>query len=81
MIENDVENDYEDMTDELKEIIKTAEDPNQIWFDCKGRFAAEKLVMTFFPATQGIPIKYFPFQGGKYEPPLVAVKLNMNKDQ
>ena len=70
---------YEDeMTDELKEIIKTESDKNQIWFDCKGRFAADKeaLNMTFYPSSQGIPLKYFPFQGGYYEPPLVAVKLH-----
>merc|ERR1712106_90104 len=74
--------DYEDMTDELKEIIKNTEDPDQIWMDCKGRYAADKEVldMDFFPESQGIPIKYFPFQGGKYEPPLVAVRLNMNQD-
>ena len=74
---------FNDMTDELKEIIKNAEDPNQIWFDCKGRFAADKeiLDMTFFPNTQGIPIKYFPFQGGRYEPPLVAVRINVNEDE
>jgi len=74
--------DYEDMTDELKEIIKNTEDPDQIWMDCKGRYAADKEVldMDFFPKSQGIPIKYFPFQGGKYEPPLVAVRLNMNQD-
>eukprot|EP00091_Calanus_sinicus_P000327 TRINITY_DN1025_c0_g1_i6.p1 TRINITY_DN1025_c0_g1~~TRINITY_DN1025_c0_g1_i6.p1 ORF type:complete len:345 (-),score=115.46 TRINITY_DN1025_c0_g1_i6:77-1111(-) len=79
--ENLEDDEYNDMTDELKEIIKNAEDPNQIWFDCEGRFAADKeaLDMTFFPATQGIPIKYFPFQGGRYEPPLVAVRLNLNE--
>jgi len=71
----------EEMTDELKEIIKNAADKNQIWFDCRGRFAADKeaLKMTFYPESQGIPIKYFPFQGGDYEPPLVAVKLHLNE--
>jgi len=73
----EAENENE-MTDELKEIIKTESDKNQIWFDCKGRFAADKeaLDMTFYPSSQGIPLKYFPFQGGYYEPPLVAVKLH-----
>lgn len=73
--------DEEEMTDELKEIIKNAADKNQIWFDCQGRFAADKeaLKMTFYPESQGIPIKYFPFQGGDYEPPLVAVKLHLNE--
>ena len=74
-------NEFDDMTDELKEIIKNAKDPNQIWFDCEGRYAADKEVldMTFFPKTQGIPIKYFLFQGGRYEPPLVAVRINLNE--
>ena len=35
--------------------------------------------MTFFPNTQGIPMKYFPLSGNDYEPPLLAVKLNWNK--
>ena len=70
---------YADMTPQLKEIIKNTDDKNQIWLDCKGRFAADKeqLDMTFFPPTQSIPIKYFPFQGGEYQPPLVAVRLNV----
>ena len=75
---------YVDLTDELKDIIKTTEDKNQIWLDCQGRFAADKerVDMTFFPQSQGIPIKYFPFRGGDaYQPPLVAVRLNMNKPQ
>lgn len=74
---------YADMTHEMKEIIKNADNPDYIWLDCKGRFAADKerIDMTFFPANQGIPIKYFPFQGGDYQPPLVAVRLNMNKPQ
>jgi len=71
----------EDMTTELKNIIKDEEDKNQIWFDCRGRFPAdsEALKMTFFPKSQGIPLKYFPFQGGYYEPPLVAVKIHLNE--
>lgn len=83
-VENIDQEEYSDMTDKLKDIIKKAEDKNQIWLDCKGRFAADKerLDMTFFPPSQGIPIKYFPFRGrDAYQPPLVAVRLNMNEPQ
>jgi len=71
----------DEMTEELKEIIKKTANKQQIWFDCKGRFAADKevLKMSFYPESQGIPLKYFPFQGGDYEPPLVAVKLHLNE--
>jgi len=71
----------DEMTKELKEIIKKTANKQQIWFDCKGRFAADKevLKMSFYPESQGIPLKYFPFQGGDYEPPLVAVKLHLNE--
>jgi len=81
MIEDDLDDTYAEMTKELKNIIKEAKDPNYIWFDCKGRFSGDKemLNMTFYPPTQSIPFKYFPFQGGRYEPPLVAVKLNINE--
>merc|ERR1712228_854729 len=67
MIEDDLDDTYAEMTQELKNIIKEAKDPNHIWFDCKGRFSGDKemLNMTFYPPTQSIPFKYFPFQGGR----------------
>ena len=73
---------FEVMTDQLREAIWTTKDKNQVWFDCRGRFAADReaLNITYFPSSQGIPIdKYFPYEGGMYEPPLVAVKFNMNE--
>jgi len=72
--------DYYEMTEQLKNIIRNAPDSNQVWFDCQGRFAADKEALgdiTYFPRSQGIPINsYFPYLGGDYEPPLVAVRLN-----
>merc|ERR1711970_1005402 len=68
------------MTDGLKKIIESGEVTDQIWIDCKGRNAAdqEHVKFTYYPATQGIPIKYFPYMGGNYQAPVVAVQLNLN---
>jgi len=70
---------YDHMTHQLKTIIKNASDKNQVWFDCQGRFPADKeaLDITYFPPSQGIPINsYFPYVNmDEYEPPLVAVKI------
>jgi len=78
-INPDFVDEYYEMTDQLKTIIKNAPDPNQVWFDCQGRFAADREALvdiTYFPPSQGIPINsYFPYLGGDYEPPLVAVKI------
>ena len=43
----------------------------------RGRFPADRegMSLTYFPENQGIPLKYFPFQGGNYHSPLVAVKV------
>ena len=41
----------------------------------------ENIDITFFPNSQGIPRKYFPFIGDDYEQPLVAIKLNLNKSE
>jgi len=71
---------YKDMPETLKKHIKNQEsnDPNMIWVDCQGIHAAdkEKLDITYFPDHQGIPVKFFPYRGGNYQPPLVAIKFN-----
>ena len=35
--------------------------------------------MSYFPANQGIHIKYFPFTGGNYHAPLVAMKIDTDR--
>jgi len=74
------EEDLNAMTDGLKKIIESGEVTDQIWIDCKGRNAAdqEHVKFTYYPETQGIPIKYFPYMGGNYQAPVVAVQLNLN---
>jgi len=75
------EEDRNDLTEGLKNIIESGEVRDQIWIDCKGRNAAdqEHVKFTYHPATQGIPIKYFPYWGGNYQAPVVAVQLNLDK--
>ena len=71
---------YKDMSEELKEIIRTSGDTDQVYIDCKGRFPAdvEGVNLTYFPANRAIPSYFFPFSGGNYQSPLVAVKVKQN---
>ena len=68
---------YDAMSEELKEIIRTAGDADQVYIDCKGRFPAdvEGVSLEYFPANRAIPSYFFPFSGGNYQSPLVAVKV------
>jgi len=68
---------YDAMTEELKEIIRTSGDADQVYIDCKGRFPAdvEGVGLEYFPANRAIPSYFFPFSGGNYQSPLVAVKV------
>jgi len=74
---------YDDMTDSLKEKIRAERDLTEkghskfVHMDCRGRFPAdlEGMSVEYFPSNQGIPLKYFPFQGGNYHSPLVALKV------
>lgn len=68
---------YEKMSQGLKNKIKAAGETNNIFFDCQGRYAADRegMTMEYFPANQAISLKYFPFSGGNYQSPLVAVKI------
>lgn len=72
---------YDMMTDRLKNQIRSAPDSNYVWMDCRGRNPAdqEALAITYFPDNQGIPIKYFPYSGGNYQAPLVAVRVETDK--
>lgn len=72
---------YKMMTDRLKNQIRSAPDSNIVWMDCRGRNPAdqEALAISYFPGNQGIPIKYFPYTGGNYQAPLVAVRIETDK--
>jgi len=72
---------YDKMSVTLKNKIKKSSDHNMVWIDCFGRYAADKEAFQFeyYPQNQGIPVKYFPFKGGNYQPPLIALKFTENK--
>jgi len=76
---------FENMTPELKEKILAAEDKQQVFFDCFGRFHGDKeaVKLKFFPESQSISLKHFPYHGGNYQSPMMAVQVeipkNMNK--
>ena len=70
---------YDAMSAELKDIIR-AEDKDQVYIDCKGRFPAdvEGVSFEYFPKNRAIPSLFFPFNGGNYQSPLVALKVKIN---
>jgi len=72
---------YDEMSPALKEKIRVADDPNYVWVDCRGRNPADReaLSVNYFPENQGIHIKYFPFTGGNYHAPLVAMKMETER--
>jgi len=72
---------YDMMTPKLKETIVKSADKNFVWIDCFGRYPADKDVfkIEYFPQNQGIPIKYFPYKGGNYHAPLLAIKFKENQ--
>jgi len=75
---------YDKMSPHLKNRIaeySRKNDSGYVWVDCFGRYAADKeaLNMEYFPKNQGMPIKYFPYRGGNYHTPLVAVKMKISE--
>lgn len=70
---------YADMTDTLKQKIKAdgGDQASHVYMDCKGRFPADTqdVTLTYYPENQGLPLRYFPFKGGNYQSPMVAVKV------
>jgi len=85
--------DDEEVTDRFPAIVQekynALADKHDIIVNCEGRYAADKEAVTnmeYFPKSQSIPSKYFPYEGGKeltgnvYHSPLVAVRLPHNKN-
>jgi len=75
---------FESMTPELKKMLKDSthefDDEGRaknVYIDCFGRYGADKegMAITYFPPNQGLPLKYFPFKGGNFHSPLVAIKV------
>jgi len=71
---------YEQMSDNLKNRIRKSIDKNFVWVDCYGRFPADReaINIEYFPSNQGMALKYFPYTGGSYQQPLVAIKVKQN---
>jgi len=72
---------FDSMTAQLKEKIRKAEDKEQVFFDCFGRFAGDKegATLKFFPESQSVSLKYFPYTGGNYHSPMMAVQIDIPK--
>jgi len=71
---------YDKMSPKLKNKIAAAhynKDTDYVWVDCFGRYAAdqESINLEYFPNNQGMATKYFPYKGGNYHAPLVAIKV------
>jgi len=71
----------QDMSDHIKAKIKAGGAQN-VYFDCYGRYPADNegagnkgIGLKFYPESQAIPLDAFPFMGGNYHAPLVAVKV------
>jgi len=75
------EPEYDQMSENLKRRIRKSTDKNFVWVDCHGRFPADREAITieYFPSNQGMSLKYFPYKGGAYHQPLVAIKVRKNK--
>jgi len=73
----------EGLPNKVKDLINTHGGDN-VYMDCKGRFPADNegddhqdIDLEYFPASQTIPLKYFPFMNGpNYHSPMVAVRIN-----
>jgi len=74
---------FNKMTPQLKARIRRSSDINYLWIDCDGRYPADReaVEIEYFPPHQGIPLKYFPFRGGQYQPPLIAIKVHQVNPQ
>lgn len=81
-VENLDKKEYKLMDQNLKNRIRKSQDKNFVWIDCRGRYPADREVidLEYFPSNQGMPIKYFPYRGGEYQQPIVAVKAKIRKD-
>lgn len=92
-VENVIFNDVDDVDETvdkipkaLKDNIKNQGDKNQVWVECHGEYPADDEglgTIKYFPAAQGFPAKYFPYEGGAgYQSPIVAVQFeNAKPDQ
>jgi len=77
---------YEKMSSGLRNRIvanHAEDDTDYVYIDCFGRYAAdqEALSLTYFPENQGLPTSYFPYTGGNYHAPLVAIQVDLGDHQ
>jgi len=75
---------YKKMTGGLKNTIARnfqANDTDYVYIDCFGRYAADQealdMGLKYFPENQGLPTSFFPYTGGNYHAPLVAIQVDL----
>jgi len=74
---------YETMPQHLKERVRDGNGEDEVYINCEGRFPADSegadhqdIGLKYFPDTQAISRKYFPFYNTpNYHSPLVAVQI------
>jgi hypothetical protein len=54
-------------------VLYVLNENKNLFFLCVHR---EALSFSYYPANQGISLKHFPFRGGNYQAPLVAIKVS-----
>jgi len=67
----------EPIPQKVKDLI-AANGNDNVYINCDGRYPADREDMGFeyFPSSQAIPVKYFPFMNGvNYHPPMVALRI------
>lgn len=72
--------DDEDWTDDAKAVLKERFGNKQVTVNCRGEYPADQEALKdkikYFPPTQGIPLKYFPFDNiNNTQSPLLAVQF------
>jgi len=79
---------FETLPQAVKDKYEELTEKRDVLVNCEGRYAADKEALTnmeYFPKSQAIPAKYFPYKGGKtitgnnYHSPLVAIKISPSK--
>lgn len=75
-----LDEDLEELPANVRQLVEA--DRKQVYVDCQGENPADREALegalTYFPANQGIPLKFFPYtQAHKnYHKPLIAVKFS-----
>ena len=73
------------MPESLQNVVKNANNSNQVWIECREKNSDTTLDFKYFPSTQGFLHKdgqYYPYLRQKgYLSPLVAVQISPQKNE